>query len=242
MRSRLSGSSPRRRQSSRRRRCSGSFWTRGRPATTLAYSSGHQEGRSGARDGPGQAGQHHAAHQVQAEAYILSKEEGGRHTPVLQRVPSQVLLPDDGRDGSCELAEGVEMVMPADQYELQCGAITRSHDKELRFAISRGWQGPWARASSRVIGNKNEDEGRGTRDEKTFVVRVSEATIVHRLSYFKKSEAIDNARNSYCLLVVSASEKTIQRPRIKGTLPTTELDKYCRVRRNTRAQGNKSVT
>jgi hypothetical protein len=34
-----------------------------------------------------------------AEIYVLTKEEGGRHTPFFQRIPAAVLLPDDGRDG-----------------------------------------------------------------------------------------------------------------------------------------------
>ena len=53
-----------------------------------------------ARDGAGQAGQHHAAHEVQGRG--LRADQGGGRPPhaVLHRVPSAVLLPDDGRDGS----------------------------------------------------------------------------------------------------------------------------------------------
>ena len=40
----------------------------------------------------------------QGEVYVLSKEEGGRHTPFFNGLPAAVLLPDDGRDGSGEAA------------------------------------------------------------------------------------------------------------------------------------------
>ena len=44
----------------------------------------------------------------ESEVYVLSKEEGGRHTPVLQRLPSAVLLPYHDVTGTIELPEGVE--------------------------------------------------------------------------------------------------------------------------------------
>jgi len=49
-----------------------------------------------------------------AEAYILTKEEGGRHTPFFVQLPSAILFPHDRRDGNRELPEGTEMVMPGD--------------------------------------------------------------------------------------------------------------------------------
>ena len=54
-----------------------------------------------------------------AEVYVLTKEEGGRHTPFFNGLPAAVLLPHDGRDGRrCTLPEGVEMVMPGDNISM----------------------------------------------------------------------------------------------------------------------------
>ena len=65
------------------------------------------EGRSGARHGDLRPGISMTPHtKFEGEVYILTKEEGGRHTAVLQGLPSPVLLPDDGRDGSRELPGG----------------------------------------------------------------------------------------------------------------------------------------
>jgi len=55
--------------------------TKGWRETTWVAAAGNGEGRSGARASVVQAGVDHAAHEVQAEAYVLTKEEGGRHTP-----------------------------------------------------------------------------------------------------------------------------------------------------------------
>ena len=58
--------------------------------------------------------------------YVLSKEEGGRHTPVLQQLPSAVLLPDHRRDRFDRAAEGTEMVMPGDNVSITVKLIARS--------------------------------------------------------------------------------------------------------------------
>ena len=61
---------------------------------------GHEEGRRGAGSGAGEAGLDHAAHEVQGRG-VRADQGGGRPShAVLQRLPSAVLLPDDGRDGS----------------------------------------------------------------------------------------------------------------------------------------------
>ena len=75
-----------------------------------------------------------------AEVYVLKKEEGGRHTPFFNRLPSAVLLPHDGRDGhrsSCRT--DVEMVMPGDNVNIDVELITPIACEEgLRFAIREG--------------------------------------------------------------------------------------------------------
>ncbi|MCK7508619.1 MAG: hypothetical protein MZV70_34295 [Desulfobacterales bacterium] len=74
------------------------------------------------------------------EVYVLTKEEGGRHTPFFNGLPAAVLLPHDGRDGrrrTCR--EGVEMVMPGDNVEMAVELITPiAMEKGLRFAIREG--------------------------------------------------------------------------------------------------------
>jgi elongation factor Tu len=75
------GPRTRRRRSSRASRCSASCWT-GRGWRQHRRAAARHEARGrGARPGSGGAGLDHAAHEVQGEAYILTKEEGGRHTP-----------------------------------------------------------------------------------------------------------------------------------------------------------------
>jgi elongation factor Tu len=53
------------------------------------------------------------------QVYILTKEEGGRHTPFFSGVSAAVLRADDGRDGEFEVEAGVEMVMPGDNVEVE---------------------------------------------------------------------------------------------------------------------------
>jgi len=66
-----------------------------------------------------------------AETYILTKEEGGRHTPFFNGYRPQVLLSDDGCDGRWDVAGGVEMVMPRGQCEFgRWSLITADSDGE----------------------------------------------------------------------------------------------------------------
>ena len=100
----------------------------------------HEEGRRGAGSGAGEAGLDHAAHEVQGRG-VHPDEGGGRPShAVLQRVPSAVLLPDDGRDGGRrQLPEGTEMVMPGDNVNLEVELIAPiAMEKGVRFAIREG--------------------------------------------------------------------------------------------------------
>jgi elongation factor Tu len=84
--------------------------------------------------------------------YVLTKEEGGRHTPFFQRVPAAVLLSDDGRDGSCDVERRVEMVMPGDNSQLTIELIAPiAMEKGLRFAIREGGRTVGAGTVSEVI-------------------------------------------------------------------------------------------
>jgi elongation factor Tu len=75
----------------------------------------------------------------QAEAYILTKEEGGRHTPFFSNYRPQFYFRTTDVTGVCTLPEGVEMVMPGDNVQLKVELITPiAMDEGLRFAIREG--------------------------------------------------------------------------------------------------------
>jgi elongation factor Tu len=74
-----------------------------------------------------------------AEAYILTKEEGGRHTPFFNGYRPQYYFRTTDVTGVATLPEGVEMVMPGDNVALTVELITPiALEKELRFAIREG--------------------------------------------------------------------------------------------------------
>jgi elongation factor Tu len=74
-----------------------------------------------------------------AEAYILTKEEGGRHTPFFNGYRPQFYFRTTDVTGVAVLPEGVEMVMPGDNVSLTVELITPiAMEKELRFAIREG--------------------------------------------------------------------------------------------------------
>jgi len=87
-----------------------------------------------------------------AEAYILTKEEGGRHTPFFNGYRPQFYFRTTDVTGVCELAEGTEMVMPGDNASLTVTLITPiAMDKELRFAIREGGRTVGAGVVSEII-------------------------------------------------------------------------------------------
>ncbi len=74
-----------------------------------------------------------------AEVYVLTKEEGGRHTPFFNGSRPQFYFRTTDVTGSSSLPEGVEMVMPGDNVSLEITLITPvALEKELRFAIREG--------------------------------------------------------------------------------------------------------
>ena len=74
-----------------------------------------------------------------AEVYVLSKEEGGRHTPFFPGSRPQFYIRTTDVTGSIELPEGVEMVMPGDNIQMKVELITPVAIEEgLRFAIREG--------------------------------------------------------------------------------------------------------
>jgi elongation factor Tu len=74
-----------------------------------------------------------------AEVYVLTKEEGGRHTPFFNGYRPQFYFRTTDVTGSAQLPSGVEMVMPGDNVQMEVELITPiAMDKELRFAIREG--------------------------------------------------------------------------------------------------------
>jgi len=74
-----------------------------------------------------------------AEVYVLSKEEGGRHTPFFNNYRPQFYVRTTDVTGSIKLPEGVEMVMPGDNIQMEVELITPiALEKTMRFAIREG--------------------------------------------------------------------------------------------------------
>ncbi|UCD64328.1 MAG: elongation factor Tu [Candidatus Zixiibacteriota bacterium] len=74
-----------------------------------------------------------------AEVYVLTKEEGGRHTPFFSGYRPQFYFRTTDVTGVAQLPEGVEMVMPGDNVSIEVELITPiAMEKELRFAIREG--------------------------------------------------------------------------------------------------------
>jgi elongation factor Tu len=87
-----------------------------------------------------------------AEAYILTKEEGGRHTPFFKGYRPQFYFRTTDVTGVVELPEGTEMVMPGDNIAIAVELITPiAMDKELRFAIREGGRTVGAGVVSDII-------------------------------------------------------------------------------------------
>jgi elongation factor Tu len=87
-----------------------------------------------------------------AEAYILTKEEGGRHTPFFNGYRPQFYFRTTDVTGVVELPEGTEMVMPGDNAAMTVNLITPiAMDKELRFAIREGGRTVGAGVVSDII-------------------------------------------------------------------------------------------
>jgi elongation factor Tu len=75
----------------------------------------------------------------QAEVYVLTKEEGGRHTPFFKGYRPQFYFRTTDVTGTIELPEGMEMVMPGDNIQMTIELITPiAMEEQLRFAIREG--------------------------------------------------------------------------------------------------------
>jgi elongation factor Tu len=88
----------------------------------------------------------------QAEAYILTKEEGGRHTPFFTNYRPQFYFRTTDVTGTVQLKEGTEMVMPGDNIQMEVELITPiAMDEGLRFAIREGGRTVGAGVVAKII-------------------------------------------------------------------------------------------
>ena len=88
----------------------------------------------------------------ECEAYILKKEEGGRHTPFFSNYRPQFYFRTTDVTGSVELPEGVEMVMPGDNIKIKVSLIAPvAMDEGLRFAIREGGRTVGAGVVTKII-------------------------------------------------------------------------------------------
>ena len=137
---RSSASATRARRWSRASRCSRSCSTKAARATTSGLllrgieKNDVERGQVIAK--PGSIKPHK---KFKGEVYVLSKEEGGRHTPFFKGYRPQFYFRTTDVTGVAKLPEGTEMVMPGDNVQLEVELITPvAMDKGLRFAIREG--------------------------------------------------------------------------------------------------------
>jgi elongation factor Tu len=88
----------------------------------------------------------------EAEVYVLSKDEGGRHTPFFNGYRPQFYFRTTDVTGACELPSGVEMVMPGDNVKMDVTLIAPiAMDEGLRFAIREGGRTVGAGVVAKVV-------------------------------------------------------------------------------------------
>jgi elongation factor Tu len=90
--------------------------------------------------------------EFEAEVYVLSKEEGGRHTPFFNGYRPQFYFRTTDVTGSIDLPEGVEMVMPGDNVKMQVSLIMPiAMEEGLRFAVREGGRTVGAGVVAKII-------------------------------------------------------------------------------------------
>jgi len=88
----------------------------------------------------------------EAEVYVLSKDEGGRHTPFFNNYRPQFYFRTTDVTGACDLPEGVEMVMPGDNVKMSVKLIAPiAMEEGLRFAIREGGRTVGAGVVAKII-------------------------------------------------------------------------------------------
>ena len=143
----------RRRRWRRASRCSASSWIRARRGTMSACSCAARSARRWSAGQvlakPGSITPHTV---FMAEAYVLTKEEGGRHTPFFDNYRPQFYFRTTDVTGSVKLPEGTEMVMPGDNVTMEVELLVPiAMDEGLRFAIREGGRTVGAGVVAKII-------------------------------------------------------------------------------------------
>ena len=90
--------------------------------------------------------------EFEAEVYVLSKEEGGRHTPFFKGYKPQLYIRTTDVTGEVILPEGIEMVMPGDTINLKVNLIAPvALEEKQRFAIREGGKTVGAGAVTKIL-------------------------------------------------------------------------------------------
>jgi len=130
-------------------RCSGSSWMRAGGGQRGSAAARHEERGCGARAGAGEARSITPHTNFECEVYVLTKEEGGRHTPFFKGYRPQFYFRTTDVTGMIQLPEGTEMVMPGDNIKMTVELISPiAMEEGLRFAIREAVK-PSAQASCR---------------------------------------------------------------------------------------------
>jgi elongation factor Tu len=108
-----------------------------------------------------------------AEVYVLSKDEGGRHTPFFKGYRPQFYFRTTDVTGDITLPEGVDMVMPGDNVSFEVSLITPiAMEKTMRFAIREGGRTVGAGRVTEILPSRkrvglNDRTGRGYAPRRT---------------------------------------------------------------------------
>ena len=90
--------------------------------------------------------------EVESEVYVLTQEEGGRHTPIFTGYKPQFYFRTTDVTGEVTLPAGTEMVMPGDTLELKIKLITPvAMEEQMRFAIREGGRTVGAGVVTKIV-------------------------------------------------------------------------------------------
>jgi elongation factor Tu len=134
-------------------KCSVSYWIKVKRVTTLVFYCVEQSVKMlnvvKFWLAPGSITPHT---NFEAEAYILTKEEGGRHTPFFTNYRPQFYFRTTDVTGTVQLPAGVEMVMPGDNIRMDVELIAPvAMDEGLRFAIREGGRTVGAGVVAKIV-------------------------------------------------------------------------------------------
>ncbi len=118
------------------------------PATTSASSSAASTRMTWNEARSSRSPVDHPHTEFEAQVYILSKEEGGRHTPFFDGYRPQFYFRTTDVTGQAHLPEGVEMVMPGDNVEMKVDLIAPIAMEGASASRSARAAAPWVRAGS----------------------------------------------------------------------------------------------